>query len=750
MKDYRLIVGAAVLTGLTLSFAPAIGAQGNGGAGPGSSTAPAGTPASGPGSAETDIEGAALQSTGQPLGDYVPCEFSTAELMRLRPAPVAERLTDADSEALKQDVIAVARKQQIGSSAAKDSYLDNFIQAISGERFAGKSQSESLETIMADYATNVKNPSAQALQGGLSAEVASFNLHIPAFDNVISLTTTSSTPPETIKSQIKNAGSGSGAVATNIATDVTAPPTAGQETTIVDTARQATAAFLQPQDVACAMTILTYVETREAFGTLVAKNYIAVQINVRNLNISQDFQIHDAELAVDSDPSGRHGRYFSGSDKRVVRAFAVAQQSFDARNLTVNITQNAGALLNTIVPLVGGTFADAVGVITGGAIPGLSKTWKDSTTDQLNLLSDTAYSPGTNGTSVPRNSVVQFMMFVPSKPFEQGWWTLPCANNVYLASQNSGKYLPSNTEIGFSGVDVDRQLEPCLVASTSHSDIDGSQIATYTMSRDGTGSATSDIFTSPVPLPYKKWSGSMLGIFRELALTAVAGVHTVEASQLAASISNVNCQRDKQGNILFDGTDPIVCQVAGQNLGGVKTLRLRNSDDPSDSSDYALQPKNGDPTSGTVSFDATKLAALNGAAYTVFMVDGASGTETKTSVALNLIKTLNPVLLKIGSGTDTTVDLAQSPPTSITIYGSHLNGIGKIVLTSKTDNTINDLITPSKTSAFSLVFDLSTAAGVKGKVTTTTPMTISVSLQPSAAGATPVVTSLTFPVIKSH
>ena len=63
----------------------------------------------------------------------------------------------------------------------------------------------------------------------------------------------------------------------------------------------------------------------------------------------------------------------------------MAQQSFDARNLTVNITQGAGALLNTIVPLVGGTFADAVGVITGGAIPGLAKTWKDSTTDQLNL-----------------------------------------------------------------------------------------------------------------------------------------------------------------------------------------------------------------------------------------------------------------------------------------------------------------------------------------------------------------------------
>jgi hypothetical protein len=627
-----LIVGTAILAGLILSFAPKIGAQATGGAAPGNGTAPTGTPVTGSNSPEAAIENAALQTTGQPLGDYVPCEFSNAELMRLRPAPVAVRLTDADSEALKEDVIAVTRTQQIGSNAAMDSYLDNFIQAISGEHFAGKSQSESLETIMKDYEAKVKNPSAQALQGALSADLASLKLRIPEFDSIIS-SDTSSSAPETLKSEIKTA-SGSNAVATDVATDVTASPAAGQETTIVDAARQATAAFLQPQDVACAMTILTYVETREAYGTLVAKNYIAVQVNVRNLNISQDFQIHDAELAVDSDPSGRHGRYFSGSDKRVVRAFAVAQQSFDARNLTVNITQNAGALLNTIVPLVGGTFADAVGVITGGAIPGLSKTWKDSTTDQLNLLSDTAYSPGTNGTSVPRNGVVQFMMFVPSRPFEQGWWTLDCANQVYLASKNTSGYLGSNRESGLSGVDVDRQLEPCLgTAGQGVFDAGGSTITPYTLSR-GTGTATSDIFTNPVPLPFKKWSGSMLGIFRELALTAVSGVHTVETSQLAASISGLKCQPafDKQGDMTFDGTNPIACFVTGQNLGSVKTLRLRNADTPSDSSDYALQPTSGDPTSGTVDFDATKLAALKGAAYTVFMVD-ASNTETKTNVA---------------------------------------------------------------------------------------------------------------------
>ncbi len=95
------------------------------------------------------------------------------------------------------------------------------------------------------------------------------------------------------------------------------------------------------------------------------------------------------------------------------------------------------------------------------------------------------------------------------------------------------------------------------------------------------------------------------------------------------------------------------------------------------------------------------------------------------------------------------MDIAQSPPTPITIYGSHLDGIGKIVLTSKSDSTINDSITPSQASAFSIAFDLSKASTIVAKATAA-PITISVSLQPSAAGATPVVTSLTFPVIKSH
>ena len=41
-----------------------------------------------------------------------------------------------------------------------------------------------------------------------------------------------------------------------------------------------------------------------------------------------------------------------------------------------------------------------------------------------------------------------------------------------------------------------------------------------------------DIFQDHSPHPFKKWSGSMLSLFRELSFTAVAGVHTLEASQL--------------------------------------------------------------------------------------------------------------------------------------------------------------------------------------------------------------------------
>jgi hypothetical protein len=728
-----------------------------GSAQPASQDAAAATP---PDPGRLAIEGAALQDVEPQGGDYVPCEFTIKELLRLRAAPEASTLTGADSEALKLMIIAVAQNQEAGGNPFTVARTELFIKKLASENFTGKTQSQSLETVMSDYST-ISTPlagSAEAdakkaafqnaylsdLKGkgvqttsGLYTQLANINFALPLADLAKDVQTKAAGDPAT----------------NTVSADILAASEQGskQQNTVVDATRQATSVFLQPNDVACAMQILTYKEAQYAYGTIVAKNYVVIQVNVRNLNPKQEFQIHDAEFAVDVDPSGRHGRFFSGSDKRVVRSFSVAQQSFDSRNLAVNISAAGGSLLSSMVPIFKGSFADAVGVLTGGAIPGLGKVWKDRTTDQLNLLNDTALTPGTNGTSVPKDGVAQFMMFVPSRVFESGWWTLPCANETYLASKQGDDYLHSNRESGQTGLDVDRLIEPCLVAGKQ---VDGAPAGdmSYSVKRvtEASSKDTVDIFHDQKPLPFKKWSGSMLSIFRELSFTTVAGAHTVEASQLAPEVSKWSACTppfDKNGNVVFDGTNPIVCVAGGQNLGAVKSLRLRNADNQSDSLDSPFAPTSGAPSTGAVKFDAPKLAALAGTTYTVLMTDN-SDKETKTNLALHLIGAVNPVAAKINTGVDA-IDFASSPLPNITIFGSHLDGISKVILSAKDNAKVTDTLSLAKHDAFSLPLDLSGATNIKGAATKA-GTGITITLQPSDPAAKPIATALVFQVKNSN
>jgi hypothetical protein len=242
----------------------------------------------------------------------------------------------------------------------------------------------------------------------------------------------------------------------------------------------------------------------------------------------------------------------------------------------------------------------------------------------------------------------------------------------------------------------------------------------------------------------------MLSIFRELSFTTVAGAHTVEASQLAPEVSKWSACTppfDKNGNVVFDGTNPIVCVAGGQNLGAVKSLRLRNADNQSDSLDSPFAPTSGAPSTGAVKFDAPKLAALAGTTYTVLMTDN-SDKETKTNLALHLIGAVNPVAAKINTGVDA-IDFASSPLPNITIFGSHLDGISKVILSAKDNAKVTDTLSLAKHDAFSLPLDLSGATNIKGAATKA-GTGITITLQPSDPAAKPIATALVFQVKNSN
>ncbi len=645
---------------------------------------------------EQAIQDVALNPLDNNLSDYVPCEFTISELLQLRAAPEVALLTDSDSEILKQKVISVARSGQFDKPLAQV-VANYFILLIVKESFAGLTQTQALARVIADYSNSSSfNSSAStvALQEVGRTYSKSPNSAYTSLLNGLAPSNVQTTLSE-LRNLSKAPSPDDSKAASELIQDYDKLSTAGQAT-IVDAAREQTAASLRPKDVSCAMNPLNYRETRSAYGSLVANNYIAVQIMVRNLNDKYDFQIHDAELAVDSDPGGRHGRFFSGSDRRIVRSFSVAQESFDARNLSVNLAQAGGALLSSISPIFGGSFADAVGVITGGAIPGLGKVWKDQTTDQLNLLSDTALNPGAGGTSVPRHGVSVFVMFVPSVFYEMGWWTLDCATEAYIGSKQGTNFIRSGQQHGLAGLDLDRILEPCLDPQVSN----GSGVENHGIQwiNPSPSSTATDLFIKTKPKHFKDWSGSTLAIFRELSFVTVSGVHTVEQSELQPGASKLSCTPDvdAKGNITFDGTDTIVCVVSGKNLGTVTKLRLRNASDPSDLLDVALNPTSGDPSSGTVKFNAAELAKLKGTAYNVLIVDK-KDTETKTSVAMHFITTLNPVKI---TPDPLNLDTADQ---KVTIAGSHLDKVTVIKLArdDKTGQTATISISNPEANMFS-------------------------------------------------
>jgi hypothetical protein len=476
------------------------------------------------------------------------------------------------------------------------------------------------------------------------------------------------------------------------------------------------------------MSILTYDETKQAFGYLIARTYIAVQVVVRNLNRTQSFVLHDVEFEVNEDPTGRLGRFFSGRDKVIVRALSSTQNSFDPRNITVHSAMGISAIMSAAVPIFGNaSLTNAAAVFTGAFVPGLDKYWKDQSTDQLNLLNDTGFSSqASSQTVVPQSGTVMFVTFVPSKQFEEGWWTQRCVDKMYLGTTdrwgnvtnlatNDSGYLreqsPDDTHpIGVHssnykkkhklrdeapgiGIDPARALEVCQLELASGLDPlpakDRNKILQLPTS--GTSVTTGadalvdhetnvDLFRNAYPSPYRKWNGNSLTIFRELSNVVVSGTHIIEDSQLLSTVSALNCTLDSSGTLVFPTPekDTMACPVAGKNLDKISKLRLRNAKDATDTSTAEGNVSvNGDSSNATVTFVSSALHGLTQPAYDVFTVSG-QGVEQKTTISLHL-----PTEPYVSQVSPTSIDYSKDKtPQFLTIIGNHLQSVDTVTLST--------------------------------------------------------------------
>ncbi|WP_353071478.1 hypothetical protein [Tunturiibacter gelidiferens] len=395
------------------------------------------------------------------------------------------------------------------------------------------------------------------------------------------------------------------------------------------------ASFSAPTDVACSISPLTYQETNQTFGLAIAKNYVAYQVVARNLNGDKEFQLHNVELAVDTDPCGTKEQFDAGRDKLLVRAMAIRNQSTDPRNFTIRVLEGITTIAGAAVGFGSADFARGLAVFSA-LIPAGKAIFPDYTVDQLNRISDLTFSSsGQTRTVVPKNGVAMFVTFIPSKPLEQSWW-------VEQATQVPGG---------------GPTTQACTTAQGAHP---------TNKKPWGPG--------NPKPVAYKEWGPDALLEFRRHSFVVVAGVHTTGDDALVPAIDSLDCQNGAK--VLDLGGDAaksaapasVTCNLKGKNLEQVVSLELQNARDATDTvgATAPVTVKQGDSTSATAVFKGDDLRALNGTTYNVKWID-----SQKLSKATEQIIKVQPYPV-ITSIDKNQLQLPVTAAGALTIKGTHL------------------------------------------------------------------------------
>ena len=447
------------------------------------------SPGQSPGANTSTVSQKAASSTPQELnGDYIPCRFTPAELQNLHAPQISPTLSDAEAERLKDEVgqaaLAASQSGQISEALAEE-----IITHVGATDFNGLTQSQALAKMIqaiSDAKTNAAKPPQPTLTGDPAQWIPAIIRKLPAYqqnqDNLDKALKSYQDQVSQILAQAKDPNAGiNGLLLGNFITfanrneysalkpfipQVTIALGASDLNAVVQAARAYLGRLARPSDVFCGMSILSPEETSRAYGYIISRSYIAVQVMVRNLNPDQEFVLHDVEYAVNTDPTGTPGRFFSGRDKVIVRALSNAQASFDPRNITIGAAQGVGALFSAVASFTGGNLVSASGVVNGSAVPWLQKVWRDESADQLNLLNDTGFSSSVSSqTRVPTLGSVVLVTFIPSKQFSEAWWAQPCASYQYLLSRHGKLSLGPSKLKSYSpngnDEEINRALEAC-------------------------------------------------------------------------------------------------------------------------------------------------------------------------------------------------------------------------------------------------------------------------------------------------
>jgi hypothetical protein len=305
-------------------------------------------PASKDTAAIADAASDALTQLPSPGADYIPCRFTYAELKSLNAPEQVLTLSPADAENLVEKVTLTIQQQQAAGLITSEVALA-LLSEITKSTLSGLTPSEALQVII--KASLEARKAAAPLKPRNDQEDERINPHpnavpLPPPNTTGTKSNTPANPPainqppaaganqptqgalpseqkqktDTVTSTGKSTPEGKAIVQLNPGTE-----TSQNIAPIINSARETIERLSRPPDVGCAMSVLSYNETSKAYGYIIANNYIAVQVVVRNLNRDQQFVLHDVEYSVNADPAGASGRFYSGRDKVVVRSLASAE-----------------------------------------------------------------------------------------------------------------------------------------------------------------------------------------------------------------------------------------------------------------------------------------------------------------------------------------------------------------------------------------------------------------------------------------
>jgi hypothetical protein len=218
------------------------------------------------------------------------------------------------------------------------------------------------------------------------------------------------------------------------------------------------------------------------------------------------------------------------------------------------------------------------------------------------------------------------------------------------------------------------------------------------------------VYFNPEPKSYKSWSPTAVALFRELSLAVVAGTHIEEESETKPTLTKIECPKTDAGDLDFDKAEKgsLSCTLSGTNLDKVQTVKLRNSDNPSETASGIVSP-GADSKSATVSFPLDQLGALKGKLYKAYIVSK-DGVEYGGDLTLNLAQTSsgNPIpFLPKDAKPDPAEITLDKPPAKISLKGFHLDQM-KSVQFGDDDNKIGPLAV-SNTTATTAEVKLTTA-----------------------------------------